>query len=77
MICSSGFNFFSSDSLANQTSIFLVSLSRDFIENKTETVTYPLSVVDQLTKLLQASSLVYPPAKRRFGTFETGFLERI
>ncbi|GAA5981830.1 hypothetical protein JCM5350_005740 [Sporobolomyces pararoseus] len=50
---------------------------RDFVENKTETVTYPLSVVDQLTKLLQASSLVYPLAKRRFGTFETGFLERI
>ncbi|GAA5966092.1 hypothetical protein JCM3765_002602 [Sporobolomyces pararoseus] len=50
---------------------------RDFIENKTETVTYPLSVVEQLTNLLEASSLVYPPAKRRFGTFETGFLERI
>ncbi|GAA6020961.1 hypothetical protein JCM11491_001565 [Sporobolomyces phaffii] len=50
---------------------------RDFVENKTETVTYPLSVVEQVAKLLEASTLVYPPAKRRFGTFETGFLERI
>ncbi|GAA5910815.1 putative polyadenylation protein [Sporobolomyces salmoneus] len=49
----------------------------DFIENKTETVSYPLAIVEQLSKLLEASSLVYPPAKRRFGTFETGFLERI
>jgi hypothetical protein len=51
--------------------------SQDFIENKTETVTYPLSVVEQLKKLLEASTLVYPLAKRRFGNFETGFLERI
>ncbi|GAA5878827.1 hypothetical protein JCM16303_007198 [Sporobolomyces ruberrimus] len=50
---------------------------QDFIENKTETVTYPLSVVEQLKKLLEASTLVYPLAKRRFGNFETGFLERI
>ncbi|GAA5855908.1 hypothetical protein JCM3766R1_000059, partial [Sporobolomyces carnicolor] len=50
---------------------------RSFVENKTEIVSYPLSVVQQLAKLLEASSLVYPPAKRRFGSFQTGFLERI
>ncbi|GAA5837062.1 hypothetical protein JCM5353_002481 [Sporobolomyces roseus] len=50
---------------------------QEFLENKTETVTYPRTIVDRLTKLLEASTLVYPSAKRRFGDLETGFLERI
>ncbi|CEQ39153.1 SPOSA6832_00629 [Sporobolomyces salmonicolor] len=50
---------------------------RDFLENKTERMTYPRAVIDRLVKVLQASTLVYPPAKRKFGDLEVGFLERI
>ncbi|GAA5893750.1 hypothetical protein JCM5296_001124 [Sporobolomyces johnsonii] len=53
------------------------SSSRDFLENKTERMAYPRAVLDRLVKVLQASTLVYPPAKRKFGDLEVGFLERI
>lgn len=38
---------------------------------------YPRRVVDQLSEVLRASTLVYPEAKRRFGELDVGFLERL
>lgn len=38
---------------------------------------YPRAVLDRVDELLRASTLVYPPAKRRFGELAVGFLERI
>jgi hypothetical protein len=38
---------------------------------------YPRRIVDQLSEVLQASTQVYPEAKRRFGDLQMGFLERI
>jgi len=34
-------------------------------------------VLERVDKLLRASTLVYPPSKRRFGDLAVGFLERI
>ncbi|GAA5916667.1 hypothetical protein JCM6882_002260 [Rhodosporidiobolus microsporus] len=49
----------------------------DFLSQKAERVPYPRAVVARVADLLRASTLVYPPAKRRFGEFDVGFLERI
>ncbi|GAA6027295.1 hypothetical protein JCM8097_002568 [Rhodosporidiobolus ruineniae] len=49
----------------------------DFLTVKSERLAYPAAVLDRLTELLRASTLVYPFAKRRFNQLEVGFLERI
>ncbi|GAA5928185.1 putative polyadenylation protein [Sporobolomyces koalae] len=69
----------------NAVKVFYADLSRDpeqvqshdLDEYKTETMTYPRAIVDRLMRLLEASTLVYPPAKRIFGDLQVGFLERI
>ncbi|GAA5858087.1 hypothetical protein JCM9279_002115 [Rhodotorula babjevae] len=48
-----------------------------FIQAKNERVAYPRSVLERVDELLRASTLVYPPSKRRFGDLAVGFLERI
>ncbi|BGO93975.1 hypothetical protein NBRC10512_005218 [Rhodotorula toruloides] len=48
-----------------------------FVSAKHERIPYPLSVIQRLTSLLQASTLVYPFAKRKFGELDIGFLERL
>ncbi|GAA5918203.1 hypothetical protein JCM1841_005299 [Sporobolomyces salmonicolor] len=47
------------------------------LDENDQRMTYPRAVIDRLVKVLQASTLVYPPAKRKFGDLEVGFLERI
>ncbi|GEM07376.1 hypothetical protein Rt10032_c03g1393 [Rhodotorula toruloides] len=48
-----------------------------FVSAKHERIPYPLPVIERLTSLLQASTLVYPFAKRKFGELDIGFLERL
>ncbi|BGP31909.1 hypothetical protein JCM10296v2_003688 [Rhodotorula toruloides] len=48
-----------------------------FVSAKHERIPYPLSIIQRLTSLLQASTLVYPFAKRKFGELDIGFLERL
>ncbi|GAA5942903.1 hypothetical protein JCM3775_001223 [Rhodotorula graminis] len=48
-----------------------------FTQAKNERVAYPRAVLDRVDELLRASTLVYPPSKRRFGDLAVGFLERI
>ncbi|GAA5909960.1 hypothetical protein JCM8208_006398 [Rhodotorula glutinis] len=48
-----------------------------FTQAKNERVAYPRVVLDRVDELLRASTLVYPPSKRRFGDLAVGFLERI
>ncbi|GAA5977640.1 hypothetical protein JCM11641_006885 [Rhodosporidiobolus odoratus] len=49
----------------------------DFLEAKSERIPYPRSVLGKVQDLLGASTLVYPPAKRKWGNLEVGFLERL
>ena len=43
----------------------------------TERIAYPLEVTTRLTRLLKASTTLYPVGKRVWGDMEVGFLERI
>ncbi|GAA6050151.1 hypothetical protein JCM3770_000426 [Rhodotorula araucariae] len=68
----------------NAVKVFYASVKSDddpacipFTTAKSERVAYPRAVLDRVAELLQASTLVYPPAKRRFGDLAVGFLERI
>lgn len=51
--------------------------SATFVTAKHERIPYPLAVIQRLAGLLQASTLVYPFAKRKFGELDIGFLERL
>lgn len=59
------------------TSSSRMPCSAHFLHAKHERIPYPAPVLSRLTELLQASTLVYPPAKRKFGELAVGFLERI
>ncbi|BGP39930.1 hypothetical protein JCM10450v2_003909 [Rhodotorula kratochvilovae] len=68
----------------NAVKVFYTSVQGDndpacipFTTNKSERVAYPRAVLERVAELLQASTLVYPSAKRRFGDLAVGFLERI
>ncbi|GJN89278.1 hypothetical protein Rhopal_002257-T1 [Rhodotorula paludigena] len=68
----------------NAVKVFYAVVSSDsdpqcahFLHAKHERIPYPAPVLSRLTELLQASTLVYPPAKRKFGELAVGFLERI
>jgi hypothetical protein len=56
---------------------FRSSHSADFTEVKSERIPYPSNVLNKVSELLRASTLVYPASKRKWTTLDVGFLERI